>query len=202
MKDTILRCRCGHQVLAKEVLRTDLYERSMGREYIYVKYRCRRCKRMGEAFVAESRWDWSILEPERNEMSDSERDQFLDEDVISTEEVLDFHRQLESVSDWKELQATVQSSLPAAEAARPAQTGENASSELPAPQDTTPATPEASLPIEPVNSTDTESQRAQTAPDENRDLPNNKPGPGRAPGHHGSGQSTEAAKPDDPNARA
>jgi hypothetical protein len=54
-------------VLAKEVLRTDLYERraseGSSREYVYVKYRCQRCKRMGEAFVPESRWDRSILEP-------------------------------------------------------------------------------------------------------------------------------------------
>lgn len=102
--NAIVRCRCGHQVLAKEVLRTDLYERSMGREYVYVKYRCRRCKRMGEAFVAESRWDWSILEAAHNEMSDSERDQFLDADAISAEEVLDFHRQLEDVNSYIELQ--------------------------------------------------------------------------------------------------
>ena len=102
--NAIVRCRCGHQVLAKEVLRTDLYERSMGREYVYVKYRCRRCKRMGEAFVAESRWDWSILEAAHNEMSDSERDQFLDADAISAEEVLDFHRQLEDVNSYVELQ--------------------------------------------------------------------------------------------------
>ncbi len=99
MSRSIVRCRCGHRVLAKEVLRTDLYERraseGSGREYVYVKFRCQRCKRMGEAFVAESRWDWSILEPDRNEMNDIERDQFLDADPISTEEILDFHRHLE-----------------------------------------------------------------------------------------------------------
>jgi DNA-directed RNA polymerase subunit RPC12/RpoP len=104
---TIVRCRCGHQVLAKEVLRTDLYERALGREYVYVKYRCRRCKRIGEAFVAESRWDWSILEPAHNEMSDSERDQFLDEDAISTEEVLEFHRRLEDMGDLQQLRDQV-----------------------------------------------------------------------------------------------
>ena len=104
MNKTVVRCRCGHQVLAREVLRTDLYERAMGREYVYVKFRCRRCKRMGEAFVAESRWDWSILEPAHNEMSDTERDQFLDEDAISSEEVLDFHRRLESAVSWRDLQ--------------------------------------------------------------------------------------------------
>jgi hypothetical protein len=90
-------------VLAKEVLRTDLYERSMGREYVYVKFRCQRCKRMGEAFVAENRWDWSMLEPAHNEMSDAERDRFLDAEAISSEEVLDFHRQLADLKSLPEL---------------------------------------------------------------------------------------------------
>lgn len=102
MNKSIVRCRCGHQVLAKEVLRTDLYERraseGSGREYVYVKFRCRRCKRMGEAFVAENRWDWSILEAEHNELSETERDNFLDAAPISTEEILDFHRELENFS--------------------------------------------------------------------------------------------------------
>jgi DNA-directed RNA polymerase subunit RPC12/RpoP len=78
MNKPIVRCRCGHQVLSKEVLRTDLYERRApgdgSREYVYLKYRCGRCKRIAEAFVPESRWDWSMLEAARNEMSDQERD--------------------------------------------------------------------------------------------------------------------------------
>ncbi len=104
MNKTIVRCRCGHQVLSKEVLRTDLYERrapdfgDASREYVYVKYRCRRCKRMGEAFVAESRWDWAMLEAEPNEMTDQERDRFLDEEPVSTEEIINFHRQLQEFS--------------------------------------------------------------------------------------------------------
>ncbi|HVF85668.1 MAG TPA: hypothetical protein VM821_06780 [Abditibacteriaceae bacterium] len=102
MNKPIVRCRCGHQVLSKEVLRTDLYERrapgDAGREYVYVKYRCRRCKRMGEAFVAENRWDWAMLEAEPNEMTDAERDLFLDEEPITAEDILDFHCQLETFS--------------------------------------------------------------------------------------------------------
>ena len=109
MNKSIVRCRCGHQVLAKEVLRTDLYERraseGSGREYVYVKFRCRRCKRMGEAFVAENRWDWSILEADHNELSESERDNFLDSTPISSEEILDFHRLLETSSLPIELKA-------------------------------------------------------------------------------------------------
>jgi hypothetical protein len=37
-------------------------------------------------------------------MSDTERDQFLDEEPISTEEVLDFHRYLETLSHASDLE--------------------------------------------------------------------------------------------------
>jgi DNA-directed RNA polymerase subunit RPC12/RpoP len=97
MTRPVVRCRCGHRVLAKEVLRTDLYERPSGREYVYVKYRCKRCKRLGETFVAESRWDWRIFEPTRTEMSESETDAFAGQEPISAEEVLEFRRLLENV---------------------------------------------------------------------------------------------------------
>lgn len=107
MNKSIVRCRCGHQVLSKEVLRTDLYERrapgDSSRDYVYVKYRCRRCKRMGETFVAENIWDWAMLEAESNEMTEQERDRFLDEEIVTAEDILDFHRDLEtfSLSDLK-----------------------------------------------------------------------------------------------------
>lgn len=104
MSKAIVRCRCGHQILAKEVLRTDLYERSSGRDCVYIKFRCARCKRMGQSFIAESRWDWSILEAERNEMSSKERDHFLDESPISAVELLNFHSQLRDVSSLVDLQ--------------------------------------------------------------------------------------------------
>lgn len=94
MNKPIVRCNCGHRVLGKEVLRTDNYERSSGREMVYVKYRCRHCKRLGEAFIAGQEWDWSIFEAPRNEMSPTERDRFLDQKSISSGDVLNFHKEL------------------------------------------------------------------------------------------------------------
>jgi hypothetical protein len=92
-------------VLAKEVLRTDLYERPSGRNYIYVKFRCKRCKRMGETFVAENRWDWSIFEPNRNEMSERERDQFAGRAPVTVTEILDFHRHLQTLDRMEDTSA-------------------------------------------------------------------------------------------------
>jgi DNA-directed RNA polymerase subunit RPC12/RpoP len=98
-----VRCRCGHRVLAKEVLRTDLYERPSGREYVYVKYRCKRCKRLGETFVAESRWDWRIFEASRSELSEAESESFASQSPISEDEVLAFHQQLEAIEQTWDL---------------------------------------------------------------------------------------------------
>ena len=104
MSKSVVRCRCGHQILAKEVLRTDLYERSSGRDYVYVKFRCARCKRLGQIFIAESRWDWSVLESARNELNDAERDRFLDETPISSLECINFRQQLTDVFSLAQLQ--------------------------------------------------------------------------------------------------
>jgi len=62
---------------------------------------------MGEVFVSERQWDWSIFEPARNEMSDAERDVFLDQDAISVAEIILFHRQLKEVEHISEMQEQV-----------------------------------------------------------------------------------------------
>lgn len=103
MNKPILRCRCGHQVLGKEVLRAEPYEKESGRESVYVKYRCRRCKRMGEAFFDGLEFDPSIFEAPRNEMSDVERDRFLDEKTISSGDVIAFHRALSKSATLEDL---------------------------------------------------------------------------------------------------
>ena len=103
MNKPILRCRCGHQVLGKEVLRAEPYEKESGREAVYVKFRCRRCKALGEAFFDRLEFDPSIFEAPRNEMSDVERDRFLDEKTISSGDVISFHRALKKAMTLDEL---------------------------------------------------------------------------------------------------
>jgi hypothetical protein len=95
-----VKCRCcGHRILAREIMRTDLYERAPGQNYVYIKFRCRRCKRMGQTFVPEARWDWALLEPARDELSDTERDRLSEVGPISEAEVLDFSTQLKDIGD-------------------------------------------------------------------------------------------------------
>jgi len=115
MNENIIRCRCGHRVLGREVLRTEFYERRSFisdsiREYVYVKYRCKRCKRMGEAFIPDSKWDWKVLEAQPNELNDVERDFFLDEEPISAQDILDLHDRLETLGSFTELQSSTEQS--------------------------------------------------------------------------------------------
>ena len=119
MNQNVIRCRCGHRVLGREVLRTEFYERrtpasdpflgELVREYVYVKFRCKRCKRMGENFIPDSKWNWKMLEPDHNELNDIERDFFLDEEPLSTQDIVDLHNQLEKVSTFGDLQTTLSS---------------------------------------------------------------------------------------------
>lgn len=98
-----VRCRCGHQVLGREVLRTEPFEKASGREVVYVKYRCRRCKMLGEAFIAPEEWDPSIFETPRDEMGAFERDRFADQKAISSGDVIAFHRALKKAASLSEL---------------------------------------------------------------------------------------------------
>ncbi len=95
-----VQCRCcGHRIQAREIMRTDLYERAPGQNYVYVKFRCRRCKRMGQTFVPEARWDWTLLEPDHDELSDNERERLAEAGPISEAELLDFSVHLKELND-------------------------------------------------------------------------------------------------------
>ena len=91
MEKPLVRCRCGHAVLGREVLRTDLYERSSGREYVYVKFRCARCKRIAQTFVPASSWDWHKLEAAPGELTIEERDRLLEAPSVDAVDLLAFH---------------------------------------------------------------------------------------------------------------
>ena len=99
-----VKCRsCSHRIQAGEIMRTDLYERAPGQNYVYVKFRCRRCKRLGQTFVPEARWDWTLLEPTRDELSDNDRERLSEAEPISETELLDFSVQLKNLNDLTEL---------------------------------------------------------------------------------------------------
>ena len=103
MSKPIVRCRCGHQVLGREVLRTQPCEKPSGAEAVYVKYRCRRCKKIGESFIDQNEWNPDIFETPHNEMKVEERDRFLGADAIASGDVISFHRALQKTNTIAEL---------------------------------------------------------------------------------------------------
>ena len=130
MSKSLVRCRCGHHVVGREVLRLEPYERSSGEEVVYVKYRCRHCKQMGEEFIARLDWDPSIFDAPRDEMSYDERDRFLDQNAISSGDLLSFHRALQRMSTLTDLARPERARKPSKKAgeAKPASAPKNGTS--------------------------------------------------------------------------
>jgi hypothetical protein len=93
----ILTCNCGHHVGPREILQTSLYLSLMGPSFVYVRFRCGRCKRVGEQLVREEKWNRAMLRPERPSLSPQERRQFETMGPITPAEKIDFHYALEQL---------------------------------------------------------------------------------------------------------
>lgn len=103
MSKPIVRCRCGHQVLGREVLRSQPCEKPSGAEAVYVKFRCRRCKKIGEAFIAHDEWTPDIFDVPNDEMKSEERDRFVGAAAIGSGDVISFHQALKKANTVSEL---------------------------------------------------------------------------------------------------
>jgi len=74
---------------------------------VYVKFRCSRCKKLGEQFIKQEEWEEGILKDVAIEITSEERDTFSTRGPIDINEVIDFHFQLENLSDLKSLEAAL-----------------------------------------------------------------------------------------------
>jgi hypothetical protein len=92
----MVRCNCGQRILARDVLSTGYELRPAGPHYVYVKFRCPHCRRLGEHLVEQSKWDWSVLRPGQAGMAPREEHRFPTLSPITVEEMLEFHFSLES----------------------------------------------------------------------------------------------------------
>ena len=93
---TYIKCACGQRVVAKDVLTTGYLLHTGPQVFVFVKFRCPRCKKLGQEVVNRDRWDWSVLEEEPGEVSLDERKRFEDLGPIRTDELLEFHFQIEA----------------------------------------------------------------------------------------------------------
>ncbi len=102
MKSAI-KCNCGQRILARDVMQTGYYLRLVGPSFVYVKYRCSRCKKLGEQFVKQEEWEDGILYDVPTELSEEEHSKFANMDKISIHECIDAHFELDEPGSVGEL---------------------------------------------------------------------------------------------------
>ena len=104
---TSIKCNCGQRVIAKDVVQHGYYLRLFGPSFVYVKFRCSRCKKMGEQFIKQEEWEEGILKDSAVEVSHDEREQIAARAPIDINEVIDFHFELEKLGDLKSLESAL-----------------------------------------------------------------------------------------------
>ncbi len=99
----MIKCNCGQRIVAKDVMQTGYYLRLFGPSFVYVKYRCSRCKKLGEQFVKQEDWEDGILRDTPNEISVEEKEKFEQLGPIDIDEIIDAHFRLENISSLRDL---------------------------------------------------------------------------------------------------
>ncbi|MBI2843345.1 MAG: hypothetical protein HYX78_08090 [Armatimonadetes bacterium] len=107
---SIIKCNCGQRIVAKDVMQTGYYLRLFGPSFVYVKFRCSRCKKLGEQFVKQEDWEDGILRDTPNEVSVEEKERFDQMGPIDINEVIDAHFRLDDSPSLGELFPTPDSS--------------------------------------------------------------------------------------------
>ena len=103
MMKSMIKCNCGQRILAKDVMQTGYYLRLVGPSFVYVKYRCSRCKKLGEQFVKQEEWEDGILHDVPSEILPEERGKFEEMGSIDIHECIDAHFALEKIANLSEL---------------------------------------------------------------------------------------------------
>ena len=100
---SMIKCNCGQRILAKDVMQTGYYLRLFGPSFVYVKYRCSRCKKLGEQFVKQEEWEEGILHGIPSELTAEEKKRFDKMGPIDIHECIDAHFALERLCGLGEL---------------------------------------------------------------------------------------------------
>ena len=53
-------CKCGHIVEPPDVTNFKFYERFIGPYFVYVKFRCPVCQKVGERFLKQEQWEQGL----------------------------------------------------------------------------------------------------------------------------------------------
>ena len=98
-----IKCNCGQRIIAKDVMQTGYYLRLFGPSFVYVKFRCSRCKKLGEQFVKQQDWEDGILNDIPSEISDCDKDRLKAMGPISVHEQIQFHFRLQDDEAFSDL---------------------------------------------------------------------------------------------------
>jgi len=82
-----LRCHCGQRIFARDVMQRGTLIRQFGPPFVYIRYRCSRCKKLGEQFVKQEDWDIRALIGADSEVSPEEKRRFDQMGPITDDEV-------------------------------------------------------------------------------------------------------------------
>ncbi len=96
MKTTI-KCNCGQRIFSRDVMQQGYYVRQFGPSYVYIKFRCSRCKKLGEHFIKQEDWQEGMLRDSALEVSPAEKSRFDSLGQITIEEMVNFHFELEKL---------------------------------------------------------------------------------------------------------
>ncbi|HUV05774.1 MAG TPA: hypothetical protein VMX94_11785 [Armatimonadota bacterium] len=107
-----IKCNCGQRIISKDVMQTGYYLRLFGPSFVYVKFRCSRCKKLGEQFIKQEDWEDGILKDIPSEVDQGEREKLEALGPINVREQIAFHFGLENADPLAKLnkQAELQAS--------------------------------------------------------------------------------------------
>ena len=97
MKTTI-KCNCGQRVFSRDVMQQGYYVRQFGPSYVYIKFRCSRCKKLGEHFIKQEDWEEGMLRDGAVEVNTTEKSRFEGLGKITIDEMINFHYELEKLN--------------------------------------------------------------------------------------------------------
>ena len=97
-----IKCNCGQRIIAKDIMQKGYYLRLFGPSFVYVKFRCSRCKKLGEQFVKQEDWEDGILRDIPAETSPEEKARFDAMGPIDVHEIISAHFQLDDLGSLSE----------------------------------------------------------------------------------------------------
>ena len=96
MKTPKIRCHCGRRIVERDVLQRHWYVRHFRPTFMFLRFRCAHCKRIGEKLIDHEQWSEAILREVPTEMAAAEQLRVHHLGGISIEEQVDFHFALQA----------------------------------------------------------------------------------------------------------